>query len=111
MPVISTDSSVTIQSIPLTPILAYLFPPKAVPTVATSEITGNFWLRELILVNTSVANVTVSVYDNNNIYLFSPLSNIPSGGEVVYQGMRFMPGLTWVASGAGVHGYIYGNPI
>lgn len=93
--------------------LSFPIGPKAVPATPTDEITEDFVLTELYLVNQSGGPLTISVYDKAGtpIALFAP-TQLSDGGIIsfVSPSGRFMTGgMRWSASGAGVHAWGWGT--
>ena len=86
--------------------------PMVVPTTAAVAVASTIWLDTVTLANTTAGSLTVTLADRQTSPItVLPAVSIPAYTLVVMQlwGTRMDNGFTWVASWAGVNGYIRGK--
>ncbi len=88
--------------------------PGAVPTTSADLCAQTFYVTEFVFTNTNAsASVTVTATSKTGVVLFVAAipGQIGSNNYVVAypQGLQFPGGVTWVASGTGVNGYVKGG--
>ena len=84
--------------------------PSAVETLLSAQVTQSVFATKIEIVNPTAGEITVSVYDKNNVPVIPPT---PLGSDEVLtytndDGRRMNGGIYWQASAPGCYGYITG---
>jgi hypothetical protein len=89
------------------------FTPQSVPTVAADVFVGDCHILEIHLINTTSGAVTATINDKQGSPqpVIPPTVSIPGNSDMIWEFTgRYAPGgVNWVASGAGIVGYVRGR--